>query len=41
MGQHSMDGFCLAPERLARGRDRVAPWELQELVLAPFALERR
>jgi predicted AlkP superfamily phosphohydrolase/phosphomutase len=37
VGKHSMKGFCLAPEQFARGRDRVVPAELQELVLAPLA----
>ena len=34
VGQHSPEGFCLAPERMVGGRDTIAPAELQELMLA-------
>ncbi len=33
-GQHATDGFCLAPPHSAAGRERVAPSELQELILS-------
>jgi predicted AlkP superfamily phosphohydrolase/phosphomutase len=36
-GKHAHEGFCIAPERLGRGRDTLDPTELQELMLEPLA----
>ncbi|MFL5867386.1 MAG: alkaline phosphatase family protein [Thermoleophilaceae bacterium] len=38
VGQHTVEGFCLAPERVAEERRTVAPAELQELMLAPVGV---
>lgn len=37
VGQHTTEGFCLAPLRFGRERQTVAPTELQELLLTPLA----